>query len=44
MRGMNELAVASVDAEVGEGAAIAEEDQVAALEIAARDGLQPEVS
>src|SRR5690348_3450837 len=38
MRGMNELAVARIDADVGEGAAVAEEDQVSALEVAARDG------
>src|SRR4029077_15266626 len=37
MRGMNELAVAGIDADVGEGAAVTEEDEVSALEVAAPD-------
>src|SRR5215211_8492201 len=37
LRGMHELAVAGIDADVGEGAAVAEEDEVSALEVAARD-------
>jgi hypothetical protein len=37
MRGMNELAVAGIDADMGEGAAVAEEDEVAAPEVVARD-------
>src|SRR5580704_10659544 len=39
MRGMNELVVADIDADMGEGAAVAEEDEVSALEVAARDRL-----
>ena len=34
---MNELVVADIDSDVGEGAAVAEEDEVSALEVAARD-------
>src|SRR5258708_37286258 len=37
MRGMNELAVAGIDADMGDGAAVAEEDEVSALEVAAPD-------
>src|SRR5580693_10704906 len=39
MRGMNELVVAGIDADVGEGASVAEEDEASALEVAARDRL-----
>src|SRR5688500_17815365 len=37
LRGMNEAVVAGIDADVGEGAAVAEEDEVSAPEVAACD-------
>ncbi len=38
MHGMNELVVADMDSDVGEGAAMAEEGEIPTLEVAARDG------
>ena len=38
MRGVNELAVAGIDADMGEGAAVAEQDEVSAPQVAAREG------